>query len=233
MHTSVDLIVHIRSDTNFLHELYPEFWIMDDHRWAFLAWEKSAWRLDKNIRYSLIHTDYHYDGCNDFTSETDVSSLRALTDLDDLEALVRSDSCISKDSFIAPTVIRELLSNLHFYCLQDDTDLGIDESLLSRFNCIQHLHNSVDELKTANVSSPLIFDLCLDLFNKSDQWNEGDLWENHEIVEFLDKMSSYIQRASIVTVSLSFGYSGTSDDTKRLAELVLPRMFSYRGIANT
>lgn len=83
------------------------------------------------------------------------------------------------------------------------------------------------------MSSPILFDICLDLFNKSDQWEEGDLWEDHEIVEFLEKTSPYIEGADIVTVSFSFGYSGTTDDTKQLAALVLPKMFGYRGIANT
>ncbi|MBU2445203.1 MAG: UPF0489 family protein [Bacteroidetes bacterium] len=233
MKTPVDLIPHIRRDTNFIAELYPAFWVMDDHRWAFLAWEKSASSLNKNARYSLIHADYHYDGCNDFESETEITSLLTISDLDKLEAIVRSNSRIRKDSFIAPAVIRELLNSLHFYCLQGDTEPGIDESLLSRFNCTQHLHSSIEKLIAANVSSPLIFDLCLDLFNKSDQWEEGDLWQDHEILEFLEKASLYIERADIVTVSFSFGYSGTTDDTKRLAALVLPIMLGYRGIANT
>ncbi len=107
MKMSLDFTHHVRSDANFIAELCPAFWVMDDHRWALLAWEKSARKLNKNARYSLIHADYHYDGCNDYASETEISSLRAVSDLNKLEACVRSNKKIRKDSFIVPAVIIE------------------------------------------------------------------------------------------------------------------------------
>lgn len=154
----------------------------------------------------------------------------AISALDELKALVLSDSNIRKDSFITPAVIRELLRSVHFFCLQNDTDPGIDEALLSRFRCTQQLHSSIEQLVAADVSSPLIYDLCLDLFNKSDRWEEGDLWSNQEIVEFLETTSPDIKRADIVTGSLSYGYSGSEADTERLAALVLPRMLGLQGL---
>ena len=222
---------HIRRDTSFATEIYPAFWVMDDHRWAYFAWEKSAHDLKKNKRFSLIHADYHYDGCNDFENDEEISSLRAMRELNAVEALVRTDTKIRKDSFIAPAVIRELLSSVHFYCLQDDTEPGIDSTLLARFNCAQYMHTSTEQLVGADVSSPMIFDLCLDLFNDSDQWEEGELWEDRDIIEFLELTAPYIERASIVTVSFSYGYSGSKDDTEHLAAIVLPRMLALRGVA--
>lgn len=203
---------------------------MDDHRWAFLAWEKAARRDNAHNGCSLIHADFHYDGCNDFQSDAEIDALRKMTDLSELERLVHDAKLIRKDSFIAPAIIRGLVRTLHFYCLQEDTEPGIDQDLLAQFTCEQFLYESVEALEVAAVSRPLIFDLCLDLFNKSDQWEEGVLWEEKEIIEFLDKVSQFIQRAAVVTVSLSFGYSGSANDTRRLARLVLPRMLGYRGL---
>jgi hypothetical protein len=206
---------------------------MDDHRWALLAWERAARADTAYIGCSLIHVDFHYDGCNDFQSDAEIESLRKMTELSELARLVNDAKVIRKDSFIAPAVIRGLLKNLHFYCLQDDTEPGIDQELAARFGCEQFLYESVGALEKAEVSPPHVFDLCLDLFNKSEQWGEGDLWEEEEISEFLQKVSHFIQCAAVVTVSLSFGYSGSANETRRLARLVLPRMLRYRGIVGS
>lgn len=153
-----------------------------------------------------------------------------MTDLSELERLVYDAKLIRKDSFIAPAIIRGLVRRLHFYCLQDDTEPGIDQELLAQFGCEQFLYESVEALEVAAVPPPLIFDLCLDLFDVSEEWEEGVLWQEIEIIEFLHKVSRFIQRAAVVTVSLSFGYSGSANDTRGLARLVLPRMLNYRGL---
>ncbi len=222
---------HIRADDEYHDERFPNFWLMDDHRWGFYAWEKSAGETDSRKRYSLIHLDYHYDGCNDFEEENEIEKLRKTSELSELEELVRIDDAIRKDSFIAPAVIRGLLKEIHFYCPQHDTELGIDENLLERFDCKQFLYDTPDDLKNRAVSNPIIFDLCLDLFNKSDQWEEGDLWTDEEITQFLDNMASFVTKAEIVTVSFSFGYSGSEEDTRHLAKLVLNKLVEYRGVA--
>ncbi|KVT57063.1 hypothetical protein [Burkholderia ubonensis] len=83
-------------------------------------------------------------------------------------------------------------------------------------------------LSQANFDAPLIFDLCLGLFDRSDQWYTGELWSDAEITTFLEQMRPVIDQALVVTVSLSFGYSGAEADTRRLTALVLPRLEQWR-----
>ena len=224
----MDIASAVRKDMNFIAEVGTGVWVMDDHRWAFFAWESAAAHSASQQRYSLIHADYHYDACNDFESDEQIASLQAVIDLQEIERLVRADEMIKKDSFIAPAVIRGLLKQVDFYCLQDDTEDGLDESLLLRFACSQRVHGTAEELAAQEVASPLIFDLCLDLFNKSDVWEEGDLWSDVEILDFLERMSEHVRQAEWVTLSYSFGWSGTENDTIRLANLVLPKILGYR-----
>jgi hypothetical protein len=100
--------------------------------------------------------------------------------------------------------------------------------LCEEFNTPQQMHPDAASLAAVVPASPLIFDLCLDLFNRSDNYDEGDLWSDDEVQEFLETVRHHIQAAALVTISLSFGYSGTADDTRHLAELVLPRIVSWR-----
>ena len=74
----------------------------------------------------------------------------------------------------------------------------------------------------------MIFDLCLDLFNRSDKWAIGDLWTDEDIRDFLEQVRPVIERAALVTVSLSFEHSGTEADTRHLAALVLPPIVQWR-----
>ena len=143
--------------------------------------------------------------------------------------MTKADKSIRFDSFIAPAVRRGALKELHFYCLQDDgTDEGIDAQLCEQMNVQQEFHGDIASLEAVD-ASPLIFDLCLDLFNNEDtEFAQGQLWTDAEVVEFIEAMASHIQKAEVVTVSLSFDYSGTADDTRHLARLVVPRILALR-----
>ncbi|ART52407.1 hypothetical protein CBP34_13120 [Acidovorax carolinensis] len=118
---------------------------------------------------------------------------------------------------------------LHFYCLQgDEWDVAIDENLRAATGTAQVIHKTPESFASLQAESPLIFDLCLDLFNRSDQFQEGDLWADKEVLGFLDTIRPLIMRASLVTISLSFDCSGTVEDTRYLASLVLPRIQAWR-----
>lgn len=78
----------------------------------------------------------------------------------------------------------------------------------------------------------MIFDLCLDLFNHADGKEfEGDLWTDAGVLEFLDAVSSHIIAAAVVTISLSFRYSGEEEDTRHLAQLIVHRILELRGLS--
>jgi hypothetical protein len=138
---------------------------------------------------------------------------------------------IRYDSFIAPAIICGLISDVHFLCKQTDSDEGLNPELLASANVQQHIHDSPADLLRTPLPEPIIFDLCLDLFNHEEntkKLGEGDLWPDAEIVAWLDSMRPVIERAALVTVSLSFDYSGTEEDTRHLAVLVLPRLQEWR-----
>ena len=59
---------------------------------------------------------------------------------------------------------------------------------------------------------------------------EGELWTDADVLGFLGTMSSLIRAAAVVTISLSFGYSGTEKDTRHLAQLAVSRILELRGL---
>jgi hypothetical protein len=210
-----------------VEELHPDFWVFDDHRWAFYAWETARVRRPTTDRYSIVHIDHHYDGCSDIR---DVTGLTSLSGLCKVRELVESNTIIRKDSFIAPAVLRGYVSVVHFLCQQNDNAPGLHYgSVLKPGNCAQFLHESMSSLMKANIPDPLLFDFCLDFFNRSELWGEGDLWSEAEIGECLSLLEPLVRRADVVTCSLSFGYSGSEEDTRRLAKFCIPRLLAMRG----
>lgn len=215
----------LRSDASFLQHVGSDIWIMDDHRWANLVWE----RRRTQERSCLVHADYHWDAVDDFAGHTELVSMLTAASVEDIARLIEEDTYIGFDSFIAPAVRRNLFSEVHFYCREDDSnEVGLSHDLLREAGTVQVIHKTTNTLVSYPFRHPIIFDLCLDLFNDSDEWETGDLWGEAEIVEFLDVVQTIIRRALVVTVSLSFGYSGTVDDTRRLARLVIPKLLEVR-----
>ncbi len=221
----------LEPDPNFKVELPTRLWVMDNHRWALIAWAKTLQRKPPK-RYALIHADYHWDGLDDFHDDVPALETLLAADLDTLEEMTTTGELIRHDSFIAPAIHRGMLKELHFYCLQDDgAEKGIVNDLCARMNILQVIHEKPAGLQSIN-TSPLLFDLCLDLFNREfENYQEGQLWSDAEVTAFLEGSASQIQRAEAVTLSLSFGYSGTIEDTRHLASLVIPKILALRGAA--
>lgn len=217
----------IQPDDEYLSDLGCDVWLMDDHRWAFLVW--TCFGQDRGIeRFSLVHADHHWDGVNDFHEDEEARDRLLAADLPEIEAMVRNKERIQFDSFIAPAVIRKLVTEVHFFCKQTSTEPGLGEALLNGTGAREYTHDDAGQLAQAEFNGPLIFDLCLDLFNRTDQWATGDLWTDDEIGDFLQSVRPIIERAELVTVSLSFDYSGTEADTRHLAGLVVPRILQWR-----
>lgn len=196
---------------------------MDDHRWALKVWEMEK----KYSRYTLIHADYHWDACYDFRDNPEHEArLRSASPIE-VADLVAAGEFIKFDSFIAPAILRGLVNIVHYYCFQEDGE-KLDDDLLQLSGAKQIVHSSVDSLVSAPIDGPLIFDLCLDLFNNSDQWEEGSLWPDEDILHFLESVSPLVAKSDIVTIAMSFNYSGTHSDTKHLAKLVVPILLAQR-----
>ena len=175
-----------------------------------------------------MHADHHWDGVNDFHENEEARERLLTADLTEIEAMVRNEDRIQYDSFIAPAVIRKLVTEVHFLCKQTSTEPGLGERLLIDTGAREYMHDDTGKLSQMQFDGPVIFDLCLDLFNRSDQWATGDLWTDDDIRDFLDQVRPVIERAALVTVSLSFDYSGTEDDTRHLAALVVPTILQWR-----
>jgi UPF0489 domain len=215
----------LKEDEHYLADIGCGVWLMDDHRWALKVWETER----KHDKYTLAHADYHWDGCYDFQDnpEKEAELIRATSG--EIAELVKEGEWIRFDSFIAPAVRRGLIQMIHFYCLQDNVgDDALSEEFIASCGARQVIHTDASSFASANIDGPFIFDLCLDLFNRSDKWEEGDLWTDKEITEFLKTVHHLVQGAEIVTISMSFNYSGTAEDTRHLTELVMPQILGAR-----
>jgi len=218
----------LKEDDRFYVSLGSNIWIVDNHKWAFYIWEEMA--RDTAVKnYCLVHVDYHWDGGNEFFGHPNKEKELLEAGIEVIHSLIEEGRWVTFDSFISPAIIRGLVKEVHFFCTQDDgSDRAIDDELLERTGVTQMIHPSMESLSCIEPELPLIFDFCLDIFNESDQWYEGDIWVDEDIELLLLACKPLVIKADIVTVSLSFGYSGTEDDTRRLAEIVVPHFQEWR-----
>lgn len=217
--------VSLVEDDSYLANIGNGVWLMDDHRWALKVWETER----THSSYTLVHADYHWDGCYDFHDLPEEEAQLIAAPSQRIAELVAEGEMISYDSFIAPAVKRGLIHTVHFYCLQRGPgDDALDEDFLQDCGATQIIHLDAQSLAAAKLVGPTIFDLCLDLFNRSDNWAEGALWPDTEVLAFMAMVRPLIKQAELVTVSLSFNYSGTAADTRHLAKLVLPEVLACR-----
>lgn len=218
----------LRQDNDFYIDLGDGVWLMDNHKWALYAWEFV--RLQEGIpKFTLVHADYHWDGGYDVYDDPEMEEKLLGADLEQLREIIEEEEWVRYDSFIAPAVAKGMFDAVHFFCKQDDgSDIGISEDVRRATGTQQEIHGTADSLASLDFSYPLIFDLCLDLFNKSDMFQQGDLWSDAEVIAFLETERPLITSAALITVSLSFDCSGTPDDTRHLASLVLPKIQAWR-----
>ncbi len=213
-------INNFKMNDRYFEEIFPGIWLMDDHRWAYYIWERVLLENRSEGPYALVHLDCHWDGVNDFHG--DPSAIKKLVELHDINSiytLVEKKMGVQKDSFIAPAIIRGLIDEVHFYCKQTCIGPGLYPPFLMEHNARQIIHEKMKSLISYQISKPIIFDIGLGLFNKSGMWDEGDLWTDQEIADFLWMCSDMIQSSSVVTAAMSFGYSGTEQDTRHLTRL--------------
>ena len=214
-----------KKNDDYLEPLGSNVWLMDNHKWALYVWESN--RLKDGL-YTLVHVDYHWDAVYDFWENPEKEKELIESSLDELKSLIKDESLIQYDSFIGPALARGLIDDIHFLCFQEDGDEGFWQPVLDRFGCKQTIHGDSKSLNTLNVDSPLLFDFCLDVFNRSDYEYRSELWKNKEIEKLLFDCKILVQIADIVTISMSYGYSGTLEDTKALTERVVPLFIEWR-----
>lgn len=217
-------------DDEYVQQLGDDTWLMDNHKWALWVWERYA-ADSGTAKFTLVHADHHWDGGYDFFESPAEEAEMLAADLNALHSMIAEGNWIRYDSFIAPAVARGRFDAVHFFCKQNDgCDVAIGEEVLAASGTTQTLHATAESLATIVPTLPLVFDLCLDLFNSDSKMEYGsDLWHDEAILAFLDTVRPLIESACLVTISLSFGCSGTPDDTRHLAELVVPKILALRG----
>ena len=224
------IIDYIVEGDDYYEEIFPNIWLMDNHKWAFWAWINFFLRSTIEMPITLYHFDYHWDAVNDFTCETALSSI-SQNKLSEMYRLLKEDY-ILKDGFIAPAIIKCFFNEIHFYCKQKDTQVGFSTEFLKDCASKQYIHKSIEDITSTKINKKYAFDLDIDLFNDSEMFLESDLWPKSKRDNFFSKCEPLILNASIITIAMSFGFSGTKEDTISLAEYVLKRILNIRKTNN-
>jgi hypothetical protein len=216
---------HLEQNEEFLRALPNGIWLMDNHKWALSVWAHQH----KGVRRCLFHADHHWDAVDLFYGDELAQTQLLAADIQTLDEWILEENRIQYDAFIAPAVRMGLFEQVHFLCTQkDDTDKGLDSALCAAADVFQRLHDGIDSFAAVTPKAPIVFDLCLDLFNESTTYYGSELWSDDQIISTVTSFEHHVRAAELVTVSLSFGYSGTKNDTRRLAALIVPRLIAIR-----
>jgi len=68
---SDNLQERLKKEDSYYEEIGHSIWLMNDHRWALLGWDKTC----KRRPAILAHRDWHWDGINDFKGQQDYERL--------------------------------------------------------------------------------------------------------------------------------------------------------------
>jgi len=74
---SIDKIIFANNEEYF-EEIYPNIWIMNNHKWSLYCWEQ--YREKNDIPSTLVHLDYHWDAINDYSeNESLIKNMNLVT----------------------------------------------------------------------------------------------------------------------------------------------------------
>jgi len=209
----IDLFV--RND-EFHKEICPGVWLMDNHKWAFWVWTNYFTKNSTEKPAILLHFDHHWDAVNDFNTDAAISTL-CQDNRSEMYRLV-AENYIRKDGFIAPAIIKGYFNEIHFYCKQANPQIGFSSEFLNSFTAKQCFYDEIEKINDIIIERSYAFDLDIDLFNNSEVYLKSKLWPENQRDDFFDRCELLIKHASIVTIAMSYGYSGTKKDTKWLTQ---------------
>jgi len=208
------------NNEEYFEEIYPNIWIMHNHKWSLYCWE--LYRERNNIPSTLVHLDYHWDAINDYSeNESTIKDMNLIT----MKDVLIEEIDIRKDSFIAPAIIRGYINRVDFHCFQT-TDIGLTDSILDNYKPIQNIHEKIEDLIQSVGNKEIILDLDLDIFNKSGKL--GELWSGEEVKNYIHKITPLIKQAKIITIAMSYGFSGNNEDIEYLTKLVTPMIINIK-----
>lgn len=222
-HKTEQIINQINFEKNdeYFDEIYPNIWIMDNHKWALYCWEQ--YRVKNQIPSTLVHLDYHWDAINDyFENESVIKNM----DLKTLHKEIKKN-IIRYDSFITPAIIRGYVDRVDFHCFQIDT-IGFADDFVNRYNTTQNIHSNIEDLVNEIEKQEIILDIDLDIFNKSGK--NGVLWDEEKIEAYICKITPLVKQAKIITIAMSYGYTGSNEEIEYLTKLVIPLIIETRTV---
>jgi hypothetical protein len=218
-------IANIISDDSYYDEVKPNIWLMDNHRWAYYIWELYAHRDPGKLPCTLIHIDYHWDDINDFQDNSSIEILKQ-GNINYLYNLVeQNEYLIMYDSFIAPAVIRGLFDKIYFYCFQDSDGCRFDPSFRKKYPVKTFSYKNINNLVKNTLGKNFFLDIDIDIFNNNQEMiDEGDLWSDERINTFIQNLQPLFQDSLVTTIAMSFGCSGTPEDTRKLTRMLLEKL---------
>ena len=221
--SDIDKIV-FGNNEEYFDEIYPNIWIMHNHKWSLYCWEK--YRESNKIPSTLVHLDYHWDACNDYSENE--PTIRDMN-LENIKDELIEDANIRKDSFIAPAIIRDYINRVDFHCYQKDNAIGFDTDFLKRYNAVENVCENIEDLVKNIGEQEIILDIDLDIFNSLGS-KMGDLWSKEKIESYIHTITPLIKQAKIITIAMSYGFSGSDEDIKYLTKLVVPMIINIKKI---
>ena len=218
---SIDKIIFANNEEYF-EEIYPNIWIMNNHKWSLYCWEQ--YREKNDIPSTLVHLDYHWDAINDYSE--DESLIKNMNLVTMKKALIENNN-IKKDSFIAPGIIRGYIKQVDFHCFQTNNDIGLNDEILNKYNVIENIHKNIETLIQNIGKQEVILDLDLDIFNKLGSI-VGDLWSKEEIKNYIYSITPLIKQAKIITIAMSYGHTGNDEEIEYLTKFVVSMIINIK-----
>ena len=81
-------------NSDYVIQLGPGVWLMDNHKWALVAWERQR---VAGQRYVLLHADFHWDGVDDFVPDGSPRETLLAAGVDELAAMTAAAEYIRFD----------------------------------------------------------------------------------------------------------------------------------------
>ena len=240
MSSDVREVDGIGLEEDYHKEIAPDFWLMNNHKWAFWAWEEYRTRDSASLPATLAHIDFHPDSMDDWQDNREIENFKAITDREELRRLLRArewtpnSSDIRYDNFIACGIHRGLIDRVECFQKPGGEKLCFNVEHGDELKITQATRRSIHELVSCCEGRPLFFDLDIDVFNP-ESGNDNDTdhyvtrhWPDDEIAVFLDECQPLVANALVVTVAISFGCSGEEQDARRLTKMVLESLLPMR-----
>lgn len=182
------------NNDDFYEFVGNDIWLMDNHKWSFVIWNQE---LKDDEKYLLVHVDYHWDSGYDYWFSPDEEQAFLSASDSEIIEIVKEETYIRYDSFICPAIAKGLIDEVHFYCLQGDDlgDIAIHEEFLTKFKCDQVLHDHSKTLSKISTTKPILFDFCIDVFNRSNELYRSDIWADDEIDDLLKNCKHLVESA--------------------------------------